>query len=643
MKLKNILVATSLVLLAAGAIANSEIEKQTVYSVVKQKQHPDWYREQANLWMNEIDKNSKSPEAWLNYYTAKRMLKILGQGVTQEDLNGIVKRLSTEIPNSFEYHYIAYWNRGLKTTKEQQIHLKKAHELGPNRVELMDDLFSHYLIENDRKNKLEVAKRWFNTNDISAGLYAWNYNMLQSVDANGILFTNGDNDTYPAFVLQLAKGVRNDVIVMNTSLLTVKKYCDNLLKSSGLPVFEKEVDDFDSRLDFQKAIVEHIKKHSKRSIYFAVTVYPELYASFKDELYNVGLAFKWSIAKFDNVAVIKRNFEKKYLLDYLEIDLMNDLSSGVVDQANANYLISMLTLYNHYEQSEDEEGKDMEYLIDRIAKKNGLQAEVQQVLEKNKRESSSKMSIDPRDIESEFIQLSERLHAGITEISNAQYELFLTDMLKQKRFDDLIIAKSEKVDWRNLKPEYKDYKNEVLFPNGHPDDAKAPVQNITFEAAQMYCQWLTTIYNSTTHKKKSFDNVVFRLPTEAEWELMARGTLETNAYPWNGKYCRNSKGCYLGNWDVSDLAEKYDLPTDCESCGRQDEDGGFFTVPVKSYLPNSVGLYNISGNIAEMISEKGKTKGGSWNTKAGVALIVHSESFENTSPEVGFRVVMEIK
>ena len=39
----------------------------------------------------------------------------------------------------------------------------------------------------------------------------WNYNILQSAEEDAILFTVGDNDTYPAIVLQHAKGIRNDV------------------------------------------------------------------------------------------------------------------------------------------------------------------------------------------------------------------------------------------------------------------------------------------------------------------------------------------------------------------------------------------------------------------------------------------------
>jgi formylglycine-generating enzyme required for sulfatase activity len=244
-----------------------------------------------------------------------------------------------------------------------------------------------------------------------------------------------------------------------------------------------------------------------------------------------------------------------------------------------------------------------------------------------------------KNLENSFKKITERVYMAETEVTNQQYNYYLSALLEQKDFTTLMIVKSEKVDWRGLLPDnLKNLDDKTLFRNGLPDAGVCPAQNMSYEAAVSYCTWLTNFYNNEDPEKRKWKKVVFRLPTETEWTIASRGKFDKSySYPWAFNTPQNPKGCFLSNYNCA-----YEDCKDCKISDKISKDGALFTAKADSYFPNDFGLYGMIGNVAEMISPRGIAKGGSWEDIPALCTIQSQKKYTNPSPAIGFRILMEI-
>lgn len=205
-----------------------------------------------------------------------------------------------------------------------------------------------------------------------------------------------------------------------------------------------------------------------------------------------------------------------------------------------------------------------------------------------------------------------------------------------------------------------------------------PVVNVTREEARAFCYWLTGTEREADYIDASME---YRLPTDGEWSLAAgspnlnesrrtpaeRHLAVTGVYPWVPPYQfppppADAKRKAAGNLgDVSALkqgvlgSQKPWMPKALESLGYND--GVVFTAPVGQFPPNGIGLFDLSGNVWEFVSNDyggGKpperatyavVRGGAWNTPA-VERDELATQFRNAIPPdkfddiYGFRVVL---
>ncbi len=347
------------VLLLINALWHTAQTPEQIYGNARQKKNQEYYRQQALAWKKEIDKNPQNANAWYNYYYTQRnlMYNDTNAAAREQIYNGI-KRLIADmeknIPDSYEYNLCKWMSGGMDMSLLK--YLKKAVEINPNRTEHLDYMINIGETEREIKDRELYSLKKFDAGLFSTGIIYYNYNVLQSLEPNSILVTSGDNDTYPVWLLQ-AMGIRKDVVVINSSLAHMDAYRARIFEELGIPNRYKngagnadEANAFAS--NFIKDVAANKKKHP---VYVALTTacdarYTD---SIQDKLFITGLAYKFSNTSIDNLALLKRNFEQNYALDYLDKPFYKELSPDMVKLINENYIVPMLTLYDHYKLSGD--------------------------------------------------------------------------------------------------------------------------------------------------------------------------------------------------------------------------------------------------------------------------------------------------
>lgn len=153
---------------------------------------------------------------------------------------------------------------------------------------------------------LKTLQANYFSHDRSKVWIPWDYahNILTSVDKDGVLFTNGDNDTFPLWFIQQVDNFRADVKVINLSLLNTPWYIHQLKNQMGVPIAyrDEQIDllqprwlsDQNKVWRVQDEMVKHIITTNawKIPIFFALTVPGENRIGLDDNLVQEGMAYR---------------------------------------------------------------------------------------------------------------------------------------------------------------------------------------------------------------------------------------------------------------------------------------------------------------------------------------------------------------
>lgn len=176
--------------------------------------------------------------------------------------------------------------------------------------------------------------------------------------------------------------------------------------------------------------------------------------------------------------------------------------------------------------------------------------------------------------------------------------------------------------------------SELVMPDyyfQHPALKEYPVVGISYEQAVAFCKWRTervkefiALSKQSIQERMGVRDFYYRLPTKEEWEYAATAGSQTPTrygQPVINKknvptvFVAETKALYDGNKEIME------------------------TVPVKYQCPNRFNLYNMIGNVAEMVQEEGIAKGGSFHHTLGQSAITNDIIYRKPMEWLGFRCV----
>ncbi|MDF9830987.1 DUF2723 domain-containing protein [Parabacteroides sp. PF5-6] len=198
---------------------------------------------------------------------------------------------------------------------------------------------------------IQVASQNWDDHDRSGRTVArdFGHNYLESCEPNAILFTNGDNDTFPLWYAQEVEGIRTDIRVCNTSYLQTDWYIDQMKKgayeSAPLPITWTRADYIQGTRDFVHLLPMMPEVNLRAALNFARSDNPETKKTpFSDQEID-HIPTQRLLLPIDKEAVVRHGIVKPedaaQILDTMVIDLSDKEALGkqeliILDMLQAN-------------------------------------------------------------------------------------------------------------------------------------------------------------------------------------------------------------------------------------------------------------------------------------------------------------------
>jgi formylglycine-generating enzyme required for sulfatase activity len=276
------------------------------------------------------------------------------------------------------------------------------------------------------------------------------------------------------------------------------------------------------------------------------------------------------------------------------------------------------------------------------------------------------------------VRVRDNLYIDRMEITNLNWLEYLHYLYKDSSAQHYTSALPDTTVWLTVGDSVK-WKHYLRYPGYRHH----PAVGITQQQAQAYCRWRTDAVNQRLQDERFSARLhvpagyrfYFRLPTEAEWEEAASGGLPAREFPygyrnfWQKPTLNKSWKFYYQTVKTRSLISEKAFRQQFHNYRKNGREAFFNCLkPFDDLLfygaltplttqttkedrkngnantrPNALGIYEMIGNVAEIVAEPGVAKGGSWAHHMEESTIPARASYNQQEAWLGFRCICEVK
>ena len=342
-------IAITLVGLAFCLNLMAQVKATRVESPIVMEKDFVWYVEQKNEWRDITQKEPQNETAWLNYYNAARYMGWFGQP-SDSLARQAMKEMREAIPNTYTYNMCAYMSvkMGMSDETDGDPYAEAALTMLPDEMQLNDynEWVCYLAMKGQEQRMAQMAKRFFDSGLYSEAVLRYSYNELAGMDEGGIFLGSGDATIIPKWLIQEGMGLHKDKTIVCVPFLAVKEYREWLSRKLDVVFPTLESGSYASYDAFEQAVLQPIIDRYGSKVYFSCTTAIEATKPWQESLYNEGLLLKYAKKPYDNLAVKRRNVEKRYQMEYLLVSFRPEWTAG--QRLAANYAVLLADLLPYY-------------------------------------------------------------------------------------------------------------------------------------------------------------------------------------------------------------------------------------------------------------------------------------------------------